>query len=249
MTFCHILCTRPVVPGFTWLVSCGYVVQASRSSRTFTTPSRTRWPRFASTTSTTRSVARDRSTSRTSSSGCTTPAASVAGRCRTTAWTSSSRSVHPRVHQHHVVDVTTVGPFIVNKRNMTGCLWCRWTWVGKCRLWSTQMYNWCVQTWHICLTPRCKTRLVNGGHGGHSVTFTKWINIFSEIAGLTATTVSSGWLLLINFSWFHRLRASASANLVLTEGVAGLKIFMNIYICQMSLCHWTTLFCGRNCLL
>ena len=68
----------------------------------FTTQLKTRWPRFACTTNTTRYVARDRSISKTNSNECTRLVASVAGRCRTTAWTSrpSSCSIRPEFSQH-----------------------------------------------------------------------------------------------------------------------------------------------------
>ena len=64
------------------------------------TRSRTPWLQYACTTSTMRSVDKDHNISRTSSNACTTLGADVAGRCRTTMWTSSSVLVHPEVYQH-----------------------------------------------------------------------------------------------------------------------------------------------------
>ena len=61
---------------------------------------RTPWLQYVCITSTMRSVDKDHNISRTSSNACTTLGADVAGRCRTTMWTSSSVSAHPEVYQH-----------------------------------------------------------------------------------------------------------------------------------------------------
>ena len=76
-------------------------VQVSRSSHECMTPLRTRWLLYASTTSMTRYVVRDRNISKMNSRECTKQDDSVAGRCRMTMWTNSSDSVHPRVYSHH----------------------------------------------------------------------------------------------------------------------------------------------------